>query len=92
MNAYKSEPIREKYEICWQEEYVLGMVSHAKKILVMDLLTSLKHIMSQATAHKYLKSLIHKKYLQHITELDLRKKYVVIGEVGKKIIFELDKK
>jgi DNA-binding MarR family transcriptional regulator len=65
VNAFKTQPIRLKYHITMQEEYLLGMVSMLEPISTTRVLgvAEKQDTMSPATTHKYLMNLHRKRLL-----------------------------
>ena len=65
MNAYVTQVIRRRNRICWQEEYILGLVQQESPIGTTGVLKIAleRGVMSSATTHKYLKKLVDKKLL-----------------------------
>lgn len=63
MNAYATQAVRRRNRICWQEEYILGMVQAEAPLSTTAVikLAEDQAVMSQATTHKYLKKLVAKK-------------------------------
>lgn len=88
-NAYKTQPIRKKYDLEWQEEYILGLVAHAQLVRVTAILGIAKEVMTNATAHKYLTQLIDKKLLKHTVCEDKRVKTVTLTKKGSGFINDL---
>lgn len=89
MNAYLTQPVRDKHGIDWNEEYILGLVNHTKTIKVMQVLTTAFEVMTHATTHKYLSQLIEKGYLTHIVGDDKRVKVVALTKKGEKVLKEI---
>ena len=89
MNAYLTQPVRKKHGIDWQEEYILGMVSHMKTTKVMEVLSVSNEIMTNATTHKYLTQLIDKGLLKHDIGMDKRIKMLKLTAKGEKAIKEI---
>lgn len=79
MNAYATQTIRRRNRICWQEEYILGMVSAEGPIGTTGVLKIAleRGIMSQATSHKYLKKLVAKKLLSEKPDARDRRGWVL---------------
>lgn len=71
MNAFKTQTIREKHHITMQEEYILGLVNALAPISTSRilLLAEKQDNMSPSTAHKYLKQLQRKKFV-NMTKAD----------------------
>jgi len=75
MNMFQTQRIRDDHKVCWQEEYIVGMVSHLGPMNAMRILNLCvkQKIVSPATAHKYLKSAAHKKLLtRKVNPIDKR--------------------
>ena len=89
MNIYLTQPVRKKHDINWHEEYILGLVNHAKTANVSNVLDISNEVMTQATAHKYLSQLIVKGYVIHVLNRDKRVKTVTMTRKGDKVIKEL---
>jgi len=89
MNAYLTQPVRIKHGIEWQEEFILGLVSHRKMARVTDVLGASSEIMTHATSHKYLTQLLDKSLVEHDIKGDKRIKMVVLTKKGEKVIKEL---
>jgi predicted transcriptional regulator len=66
MNAYESQPVRNTYNVSWQEEYILGMINHVGALNGMRVINECQSDtgMSLATAHKYLKQNVSKKLVK----------------------------
>lgn len=88
-NIYLTQPVRSKHDICWQQEFILGMVCHLGYANVSEILTKSKDVMTQATTHKYLTNLIDRELLEHTASSDRRVKKVKATAKGRKIIKEL---
>ena len=89
MNIYMTQPVRTKYGICWEEEYVLGLVDHAEDASVTKVLSLAKEVMTEATTHKYLTQLIDKRMLEHLVGLDKRIKVLGLTKAGVRYLDEL---
>jgi DNA-binding HxlR family transcriptional regulator len=75
MNMFQTQRIRDDHKVCWQEEYIVGMVSHIGPMNAMRILNLCvkQKIVSPATAHKYLKSAARKKLLtRKVSQTDRR--------------------
>ena len=90
MNIYMTQPVRKKHGLCWEEEYLLGLVDHADKVKVMEVLSTAKEVMTHATAHKYLTQLLDKKYLKHIVGDDKRIKMLELTRAGVRYLEEVE--
>jgi predicted transcriptional regulator len=86
MNAYLTQPIRAKFGVTWQEEYLMGMVANTEKVSVTNILAKANEVMTLATTHKYLTQLIDKKMLTHKVEKDKRVKFVTLTSKGVKFL------
>ena len=64
MNAFKTQKIRNKYHMHWQEEYILGYVDEQGSTNTTSILQNAKQIMSLATTHKYLTNLLSRGLLK----------------------------
>jgi DNA-binding MarR family transcriptional regulator len=84
-----TQPVRTKYGICWEEEYILGLVDHAENVTVSKVLELAKEAMTQATTHKYLTQLIDKRMLEHIVGDDRRIKVLGLTRAGIRYLDEL---
>ena len=89
MNIYMTQPIRTKYGICWEEEYILGLVDHAENATVSKVLELAKEVMTEATTHKYLTQLIDKRMVEHLVGLDKRIKVLGLTKAGVRYLDEL---
>ena len=89
MNIYMTQPVRTKYGICWEEEYILGLVDHAENPSVTKVLSLAKEAMTEATTHKYLTQLIDKRMLEHLIGLDKRIKVIGLTKAGSRYLNEL---
>lgn len=89
MNIYMTQPVRTKYGICWEEEYILGLVDHAEDASVTKVLSLAKEVMTEATTHKYLTQLIDKRMLEHLVGLDKRIKVLGLTKAGVRYLDEL---
>lgn len=65
MNMFHTQRVRDTHKVSWQQEYILGMISHLGPMNSMRVLNlcAKQKIMSPATAHKYLKLNASKKLL-----------------------------
>ena len=88
-NIYVTQPVRKKHGICWEEEYILGLVDFADKVKVMDVISTANEVMTNATTHKYLTQLVDKKYLKHVVGKDRRVKMVELTRAGIRFLDEL---
>ena len=64
-NAYTTQSIRDRYGLCWNEEYILGMLVSRGDIKTADVLNTANEnrVMSPATTHKYLVNLTKRKFV-----------------------------
>jgi hypothetical protein len=64
-NAYTTQSIRDRYGLCWNEEYILGMLFNRGEIKTADVLNTANEnrVMSPATTHKYLINLTKRKFV-----------------------------
>jgi predicted transcriptional regulator len=92
MNAFESQHIRNKHQVTWMSEYIIGMIGklggmNTSRILAM----CVRHqIMSPATAHKYLKLGVEKKLLaQKWSKVDKRETEFTLTAKGEKFLEEL---
>jgi hypothetical protein len=92
MNAFKTQPVREKYNTPWQSEYIIGMVQNLGNMSttrVLDMCES-QSIMSRATAHKYLMLSVDLKLLQQNRgSVDKRETKLDLTAKGEKFLEEL---
>jgi|688.fasta_scaffold1348541_3 hypothetical protein len=92
MNTFETNPIRDKYGINVNEEYIIGMVNNLGSMSttrVLELAQDNK-FMSNATAHKYLKAAVAKKLLlQRWDKKDRRNTEFTVGARGTKLLEEL---
>jgi len=88
-NIYMTQPVRKKHDLCWEEEYLIGLVDHADKIKVMEVLGIANEVMTNATTHKYLTQLLEKKYLKHVVGDDKRVKMVELTRSGIRFLDEV---
>ena len=60
MNLFNTQPVRAKYGITANEEYIVGMVNSLGSMSTTRVLAMAERhkIMSPATAHKYLKAAV----------------------------------
>jgi predicted transcriptional regulator len=74
VNAFKTQPIRDKHKVTMPEEYVLGMVRALEPIGTMRILNlaEKQNAMSPATTHKYLKQIERKKLIHKVKSEDQR--------------------
>jgi ABC-type oligopeptide transport system ATPase subunit len=92
MNTFETNPIRERYDITTNEEYIIGMVNNLGSMSTTRILeTAQEHkVMSNATAHKYLKAAVAKKLLlQRWDKKDKRNTEFTVGARGNKLLEEL---
>ena len=89
MNIYMTQPVRKKHGLCWEEEYLIGLVDHADKIKVMEVLGIANEVMTHATTHKYLSQLLDKKYIKHVVGADKRVKMVELTRSGIRFLDEV---
>jgi DNA-binding MarR family transcriptional regulator len=64
MLLFKSQTVREQYDINWHEELVLGAVASLKETWTSDVIDAVGETMSANTAHKYVTQLIDKGFLE----------------------------
>jgi len=94
MSLYLTQAIRKKHDIIWQEEYLLWMLDHEGSLLTNQVLDKCLDIgvMSLATAHKYLTSLVDRKYVEQKRDKeDKRNVYVNLTSKGVDFIKEISK-
>lgn len=89
MNIYLTQPVRKKHGLDWEEEYILGMVSHMQTLKVMEILSISSEVMTHATTHKYLTQLVDKGLLKHDIGVDRRIKMLKLTAKGEKILKEI---
>lgn len=92
MNAFESQHIRNKHNIDWLTEYIIGMIGKLggmNTTRVLDMCDRHK-IMSSATAHKYLKLGVERKLLnQKWSKEDKRETEFTLTAKGEKFLEEL---
>lgn len=88
-NIYLTQPIRRNHGVSWEEEYLLGLINHRRKLRVTDILQTSSEVMTLATTHKYLTQLSDKKLIKHTVGTDKRIKEVTLTAKGDKIIKEI---
>lgn len=88
-NIYMTQPVRKKHGLCWEEEYLLGLIDHADVVKVMTVLGIASEVMTNATAHKYLTQLVDKKYIKHVVGDDKRVKTLELTRAGIRFLDEL---
>lgn len=92
MNLFNTQPVRAKYGITASEEYIIGMVNNlgsTSTTRVLEIAQDHK-VMSNATAHKYLKAAVAKKLLlQRWDKKDRRNTEFTVGARGTKLLEEL---
>ena len=84
-----TQPVRKKHGICWEEEYILGLIDHTDKVRVTTILGIANEVMTNATAHKYLTQLVTKKYVKHVVGDDKRIKMVELTRAGIRYLDDL---
>ena len=92
MNAFDTQIIRKKHNVSWNEEYIIAMVANNEGITTMRVLkiAGLQKVMSSATAHKYLKQAVDKKFLSHKQDKeDLRSMMLAVTAKGKHFLEEI---
>ena len=92
MNIFSTQPVRAKYGISTDEEYIVGMVKSLGSMSTTRVLSMAERhkIMSPATAHKYLKLAVAKKLLlQRWSQEDKRNTEFTVSARGEKLIEEL---
>jgi hypothetical protein len=92
MNTFETNPVRDKYNINVYEEYIVGMINNLGSMSttrVLEIAQDSK-VMSNATAHKYLKAAVAKKLLlQRWDKKDRRNTEFTVGARGEKLLEEL---
>lgn len=67
MNIYQTHPVRSKHSLCWQEEYLIGLLATTNEpVPTTEVLSQAKEAMVLATSHKYLTQIIDKKYAETV--------------------------
>jgi DNA-binding MarR family transcriptional regulator len=92
MNIFNTQPVRAKYGISTDEEYIVGMIKSLGGMSTTRVLSMAKRhkIMSPATAHKYLKAAVGKKLLlQRWDQDDKRNTEFTVSARGEKLLEEL---
>jgi len=92
MNAFESQHIRNKYNINWLSEYIIGMIGNLGAMNTTRVLAMCERhkIMSSATAHKYLKLGVDQKLLvQKWGKTDKRECEFTVTAKGEKFLEEL---
>lgn len=92
MNTFETNPIRDRYGITTNEEYIIGMVNNLGSVSTTRVLEIAQNhkFMSNATAHKYLKAAVAKKLLlQRWDKKDRRNTEFIVGARGNKLLEEL---
>lgn len=92
MNAFESQHIRNKYNINWLSEYIVGMIGNLGAMNTTRVLAMCERhkIMSSATAHKYLKLGVDQKLLvQKWGKTDKRECEFTLTAKGEKFLEEL---
>jgi DNA-binding MarR family transcriptional regulator len=92
MSLYLTQVIRKKHDIIWQEEYLLWMLDYEGSLLTNQVLDKCLDVgvMSLATAHKYLTSLVDRKYVEQKRDKeDKRNVYVNLTSKGVDFIKEI---
>lgn len=91
-NAYVTNTIRRRNRICWQEEYILGMVKEESPIGTSGVLKIAleRGVMSSATTHKYLKKLVDKKLLSEKVDTNDRRAWnLSVSNKGETVLEEI---
>jgi hypothetical protein len=92
MNTFETNPVRDKYNINVYEEYIVGMINKLGGMSTTRVLEIAQdnRVMSNATAHKYLKAAVAKKLLlQRWDKKDRRNTEFTVGARGTKLLEEL---
>jgi hypothetical protein len=92
MNTFETNPVRDKYNINVYEEYIVGMINKLGSMSTTRVLEIAQDnkVMSNATAHKYLKAAVAKKLLlQRWDKKDRRNTEFTVGARGEKLLEEL---
>jgi DNA-binding MarR family transcriptional regulator len=92
MSSYLTQPLRKKHGIVWQEEYLLWMLDNEGSLLTNQVLDRCLGIgvMSLATAHKYLTSMVDRKYVEQKRDKDdKRNVYVNLTDKGINFLKEI---
>lgn len=92
MNIFKTQPVRSKYHLTMEEEYVLGMIGMLEPISTSRVLglAEKQEVFSPATTHKYLTNLHRKKLLCRSKDpYDNRALQFTLSAKGKQILEDL---
>lgn len=92
MNAFDTQIVRKKHGVSWNEEYIIAMVANNEGITTMRVLkiAGLQKVMSSATAHKYLKQAVDKKFLSHKQDKeDMRSMTLTLTAKGRHFLEEI---
>ena len=78
MNIYQTHPVRSKHSLCWQEEYLIGLLATAvNPVPTTEVLSQAKEAMVLATSHKYLTQIINKQYAETV-DADGDKRFTLV--------------
>jgi DNA-binding MarR family transcriptional regulator len=68
MNAFDAHPIYKKYDVCWNEDYLLGMVAFDEGLSTLNIMDACAEagVMTPATTHKYIKQLLKKGLVKQV--------------------------
>lgn len=92
MNIFRTQIVRDRHKVEWQEEYIVGMISQIGPMNAMRVLNvcSKQKVMSPATTHKYLKAAARKRLLsQKIGDLDRREVEYAATPKGNKFLQDI---
>ena len=91
MLLFKTQTVRNKHNINWHEEMVLGCVDYLGETWTNEILDALGGAMSINTAHKYVTQLINRGYLQQTRgKTDKRYANVALTEKAVDYLFEIE--
>lgn len=85
MNAYDSHPIYKKYSVCWNEDYILGLVAFDEGLTTLAVMDACAEagVMTPTTTHKYIQQLLKKSLLKRIVvKYDRRMKVLALTARG----------
>ena len=85
MNAFDSHPIYKKYGVCWNEDYILGLVAFDEGLSTLNVMEACAKdkVMTPATTHKYIQQLLKKSLLKRIVvKYDRRIKVLALTARG----------
>ena len=92
MNIFKTQPVRNKYHLTMEEEYVLGMIGMLEPMSTTRILgmAEKQEVLSPSTTHKYLTNLHRKKLLCRARDIhDSRALQFTLSDKGKQVLEDL---